>query len=175
MLRSRTEGQGGPRFHGGEQLRQRTLLTCGGQGAIPAMTRSGVGERRPLCWFWARGGVNSRLVVAPEAVRQRKHGGAASPRRRRGRAEAGERLGSRAATAVEVGCRGCGCGLKRRGPEIWACGMGRGITARITAVIREAVERGRVGEGGPGKRARMVSGARRGRGRVRDQAVSERG
>jgi len=74
-----------------------------------------------------------------------------------------------------MGRRGCGCGLKRRGLETWACGMGRGITARITAMIREAVERGRVGEGGPGKRARMVSGARRGRGRVRAQAVSERG
>ena len=77
VLRSRTEGQGGPRFHGGEQLRRRSLLTCGGQGAIPAMTRSGVGERRPLCWFWARGGVISRLVVAREAVRRQKHSGTA--------------------------------------------------------------------------------------------------
>ena len=60
-----------------------------------------------------------------------------------------------------MGCRGCGCGLKTRGPEIWACGMGRGITARITAVIREAVERGRVGEGGPGKRGpRSAEGGR---------------
>ena len=86
-----------------------------------------------------------------------------------GGAEAGERLGFGAAAAVEVGCRGCGCGLKRRGPEIWACGMGRGITARITAVIREAVERGRVREGGLGKRARMVSGCWRGRATAADQ------
>ena len=72
--------------------------------------------------------------------------------------------GTRAARLRVLGWRRGGDGVqgvrlraKRRGPEIWACGMGRGITARITAVIREAVERGRVGEGGPGKRARMVS------------------
>ena len=39
VMRSRTEGQGGPRFHGGEQLRRRSLLTCGRQGAIPAKLR----------------------------------------------------------------------------------------------------------------------------------------
>ena len=39
VLRSRREGQGGPRFHGGEQLRRRSLLTCGRQGAIPAKLR----------------------------------------------------------------------------------------------------------------------------------------
>ena len=93
-----------------------------------------------------------------------------------GGAEAGERLGFGAAAAVEVGCRGCGCGLKRRGPEIWACGMGRRITARITAVIREAVERGRVGEGGPGKRARLVSGCwRAGATRQRERACGALG
>ena len=64
------------------------------------------------------------------------------------------------ATAVEVGCRGCGCGLKRRGPEIWACGMGRGITAGITAMIREAVECECEEDGeGSDRRTRFVSGA----------------
>ena len=53
----------------------------------------------------------------------------------------------------------CG-GLKGRA-EIWACGMGRGITAGITAVFREAVECGREEDGeGFDRRALFVSGAR---------------
>ena len=55
--------------------------------------------------------------------------------------------------------------LKRRGPEIWACGMGRGITARITAVIREAVERGREEDGGADEQAHADSETGEDRGR----------
>ena len=64
-LRTWKVGQRGRSSTGGEQLRRRSLLTYGGQGAIPAMARSGVeggglgempGLEAELLWWVAGAG-----------------------------------------------------------------------------------------------------------------------
>ena len=108
LLRRRWGGQRGRSGTGGEQLLGSELPAAAESGENPAQAKVevGVGGRS------AAPGARAKLLQGWPGL---WHGGAASPRRRRGGAEAGERLGFGAAAAMEVRCRGCGCRLKKKG------------------------------------------------------------
>ena len=106
ILRSRWDGQRERSGTSGKQLLGSELPAAAESGENPAQAtvEVGVGGRS------AAPGARAKLLQGWPGL---WHGGAASPRRRRGGAEAGERLGFGVVAAVEVRCRGCGCGLKR--------------------------------------------------------------
>jgi len=99
ILRSRWDGQRERSGTSGKQLLGSESPAAAESGENPAQPKVevGVGGRS------AATGARAKLLQGWPGL---WHGGAASPRRRRGRAEAGERLGSRAAAEGWIGFPG---------------------------------------------------------------------
>ena len=118
---SDASGSGSPRINAGLRCEQEPGVRTG-QGPPAARNRAGGASHRrrglgenSARWWWRSGQQpRGKLLAARRsswgARRGRGGGEAASPRRRRSRAEAGERLGSRAAAEGWIGFPG-GCGL----------------------------------------------------------------